>query len=532
VTDRTAAAPIRRIVIVGGGTAGWMAAAAVSRLISADVSVTLVESEEIGTVGVGEATIPSLQDFNRYLGIDEAEFMRATGGTFKLGIEFVNWGRIGDRYIHPFGVHGRDVLGVQFHQIWLRQSRLDGGADVGAIEEYCLAAMAAREGRFTHPIASPGAVLSSLRYAFHIDASRYAQFLRRYAEERGVARVEGKVAKVDVVSDTGHIEAISLENGRRFEGDLFIDCSGFRSILLGAALAVPFRSWQHWLPCDRAVAVPTISAGGLAPYTRATASGSGWRWRIPLQHRNGNGQVYASAFCDDQQAIDELAQNLDSAPAGDMRQLRFEAGVRERLWERNCVAIGLSGGFLEPLESTSIYLIQAGISRLMSLLPDSSFRPLERDEYNRLMITDYEQVRDFIILHYCATSRDDTAFWNHCRTMELPHALADKLEFWRARAKIARDPAELFTDDSWIAVLIGQNVEPMGFDPLLATLPTDETESFMRHLRGVIAGTAAAMPAHADYIAQHCAAHAAAATAPSGSLPTFDFGADEMAKAQ
>ena len=504
-------APLRKVVIVGGGTAGWMAAAALARLTGAGTEVILVESEEIGTVGVGEATIPSLLDFNRYLGIDEDAFVAATGATFKLGIEFRDWGQLGDRYLHPFGTHGRDVEGVKFHQLWLRQSRLDGPAGkVGPLEDYCLTAVAARLNRFDRPAANPAAVLSTLRYAFHFDASLYAGFLRQLAEAGGVRRVEGRIGSVDLAPENGFVRAVELVDGRRVEGDFFIDCSGFRSLLLGNALGVPFTSWQHWLPCDRALAVPSANAGSLTPYTRASAGTAGWRWRIPLQHRVGNGHVYASAFISDEQAERDLLGGLEGAALADARPLRFTAGVRERLWERNCVAIGLAGGFLEPLESTSIHLIQSGITRLMSLFPDSGFAASERAEYNRLLRTEYEQIRDFVILHYHATGRDDSAFWNHCRTMAPPDTLAEKMALWRARARVIRDQGGLFSDDSWIAVLFGQGVEPAGYDPLVAGLPIDETRRFLRHLRDVIGQTARAMPDHADFIARHCPASLAA----------------------
>ena len=504
--------PIREIVIVGGGTAGWMAAAALSRLTAAGVAITLVESDEIGTIGVGEATIPSLHDFNRLLGIDEDEFVRATRATFKLGIEFVDWARPGDRYLHPFGTHGRDVQGLKFHQLWLRQSRLGGAAgDVGQLDEYCLSAVAARAGRFARPSDNPAAVLASLGYAFHFDAGLYARYLRQRSEAAGVTRVEGKIVAVDRDGVSGHIAAIMLADARRVGGELFVDCSGFRSLLLGEALGVPFTSWQHWLPCDRALAVPSSGAGGLLPYTRATAGRAGWRWRIPLQHRVGNGHVYASAFCGDGEAEDELLRGIDGAPLGEVRQLRFVAGVRDRLWDGNCVALGLAGGFLEPLESTSIHLIQSGIARLMSLFPDTSFADAERDEYNRLLRLEYEQVRDFIILHYHATTRDDSDFWNQCRTMEVPVSLANKIELWRSKARVIRDQGGLFTDDSWIAVLAGQGAAPVSYDPLADTLSVDETGRFMRHLRELIAKTAVAMPRHEDFITRHCRADLASA---------------------
>ncbi|MCW3849507.1 tryptophan 7-halogenase [Sphingomonas sp. LB-2] len=501
--------PISRIVIAGGGTAGWMTAAAMARMLGEDVSVTLVESEEIGTVGVGEATIPPLHDFNRLLGFDENDFIRQTQATFKLGIEFVDWARIGDRYIHPFGVYGRDVQGVKFHQLWLRQSRLEGGADVGPIDDYCLSVVAARMGRFTRPSANPAAVLSTLRYAFHFDASLYARFLRSFAEEGGVRRVEGKIASVEQNGETGFLEALTLEDGRRVEGDFFVDCTGFRSLLLGQTLGVGYRSWQHWLPCDRAVAVPSEVAGPPVPYTRASAGNAGWRWRIPLQHRVGNGLVYSSAHISDDEATRQVLDGLDAPAAADPRLLRFTAGRRERLWEKNCVAIGLASGFIEPLESTSIHLIQQGITRLMALFPDKGFAQAEIDRYNRWLITEYELIRDFIILHYHATERSDSDFWNHCRTMEVPDSLAAKLALWRGKARSIREQDDLFTEDSWYAVLFGQRIIPQSFDPLVHGLPVEEAGRFMAHLRDVIGKTAAAMPSHGDFIAQNCAAKAA-----------------------
>ncbi|MBM6578089.1 tryptophan 7-halogenase [Microvirga sp. SRT01] len=499
--------PIRKVVIVGGGTAGWMAAAALSRLTAAGVAITLVESEDIGTIGVGEATIPSLHDFNRLLGIDEDAFVRATRATFKLGIEFVGWGRIGDRYMHPFGTHGRDVEGVKFHQLWLRQSRIDGAAgDVGRLDEYCLSAVAAHAGRFTRPSDNPATVLASLGYAFHFDAGLYGRYLRQLSERTGVTRIEGRVTAVERSEHNGHIAAVVLDGGRRIDGELFVDCSGFRSLLLGDAMGVAFDSWQHWLPCDRALAVPSTSTAALLPYTRATAGTAGWRWRIPLQHRVGNGHVYASAFQDEAQAEDDLLRGLDGAALGDARRLRFVAGVRQRLWEGNCVALGLAGGFLEPLESTSIHLVQSGISRLLSLFPDTGFASAERDEYNRLLRLEYEQIRDFIILHYHATTRDDSPFWNHCRTMDIPASLSGKIALWRSRARVIRDQGGLFTDDSWIAVLAGQEPAPTSYDPLVDTLPVEEAGRFMHHLRDMIAKTAAAMPRHDAFIDRHCRA--------------------------
>ncbi len=500
----SAAAPITSIVIVGGGTAGWMTAAAMARLAQAGVRVTLVESEEIGTVGVGEATIPSILDFLRMLDLDEDDALRRTGATFKLGIEFRDWGAVGERYLHPFGSFGRDVQGVAFHQLWLRQLR--AGAEPGPLEDYCLCAAAARLGRFARPDPNPSAVLSSLRYAFHFDASLFARYLRDHAEACGVRRVEGRIATAELAADSGNVASVTLADGRRIAGELFVDCSGFRSLLLGDALGVAWEGWERWLPNDRALAVPSAAATPPLPYTRATAGTAGWRWRIPLQHRTGNGHVYASSFLDDSAAERALLDGLEEAAVGDVRPLRFSAGVRARLWERNCVGIGLAGGFLEPLESTSIHLIQTGIARLMALFPDTGFAAAERDEYNRQLRREYEHARDFIILHYKATRRDDSAYWRYLRSMVVPDTLAERIALWRGRARVAHDRGELFTPDSWIAVLMGQEPAPAGFDPLAALLPADGTGRFMAHLRDVIGRTAAAMPPHEQFIARHCAA--------------------------
>jgi len=500
------AGPVRRVVVLGGGTAGWMTAAALSRLIvpGGGVSVTLVESDDIGTVGVGEATIPSILDFLAMLEVDEDAFVRATGATFKLGIAFADWRRVGESYIHPFGSFGRDALGVPFHQMWLR--RLRQGAAPGSLTDYCLCAAAAARGRFTRPEGAPGSVLRSLRYAFHFDASLVAAFLRRYAEAAGVVRIEGRVEGAELASATGHVAAIRLADGRRVEGDLFADCSGFRSLLLGDALGVPFEGWERWLPNDRALAVPSEASAAPPPFTLATAGPAGWRWRIPLQHRTGNGHVYSSQHLSDAEAERQLMAGLGEAAVGPVRPIRFAAGMRARLWEGNCVAIGLSGGFLEPLESTSIHLIQAGIARLMGLFPDRDFAAPERDEYNRLMRREYEHARDFVILHYKATERDDTDYWRQCRAMDVPTTLADRIELWRTRARVVHDRGELFTPDSWVAVLAGQGPRPRGHDPLADAMPADGVDRFLAHARDAVARTADAMPAHADFIARTCAA--------------------------
>ncbi|TGX55247.1 tryptophan 7-halogenase [Sphingomonas gei] len=500
-------APLSRIVIVGGGSAGWMTAAALARLVAAGLAITLVESDEIGTIGVGEATIPPLVDFNAALGIDENAFVAATQGTFKLGIEFRDWGHPGNRYVHPFGNYGRQTQGINFHQIWLRQ-RLLGVAetDPGPFDLYAISIAAAARGRFTKPAGDPEGVLQGLAYAYHFDAGLYAEFLRMRAEAQGVRRVEGKVVRVEQSSDTGFLSAVVLEGGRRIEGDLFIDCSGFRALLIGETLGVPYRSWRHWLPCDRAVAVPSAAVAPPVPYTRSTADKAGWRWRIPLQHRVGNGHVYSSAHLEDEAAARALLDRLDGAPLAEPRTLRFTAGRREKLWEKNCIAIGLSAGFIEPLESTSIHLIQSGIVRLMASFPDRNFAAVEIAEYNRWLIDEYENVRDFIVLHYHASTRSDSDFWNDCRAMDIPDSLAARLDLWRGKGRVFRGFNALFTEESWTAVLLGQGVMPADSDPLVAMLPVDETTRFLTHMRNIIAQTAEAMPRHEEYIARHCAA--------------------------
>lgn len=498
---------ISNVVIVGGGTAGWMCAAALSRLIPhAGVSITLIESDEIGTVGVGEATIPTLLAFNQLLGLNEDEFIRETQGTFKLGIEFVDWRELGHRYIHPFGTFGLDMQAVKFHQFWLRLARSAHAADIGELGDYNLCTAAAKLQRFTRPAGGPNSVLSSLRYAFHFDAGLYAKYLRRYSEERGVKRIEGTIDRVDLDRQSGFIRTLRLRDDRRITGQLFIDCSGFRSVLMQKALGIWFESWSRWLHCDRAVAIPCKSSGPLLPYTRSTADRAGWRWRIPLQHRTGNGYVYSSKFLDDERATARLISTLDGEPLSQPRMLRFTPGRCKKFWERNCVAIGLAGGFIEPLESTSIHLIQTGIARLLALFPDRRFSQPEIDEYNRATALEYEQVRDFIILHYKANQREDTVFWRECREMKIPDSLEQKIALFRSKGRVLRRQEDLFTDDSWIAVMLGQGIEPQGHDPLVDSLPLDNAQRFVSHVRELVAKTAQAMPSHGQFISKHCAA--------------------------
>jgi tryptophan halogenase len=505
--------PVKKIVIVGGGTSGWMSAAALARMIEhAGVSVTLIESDEIGTVGVGEATIPSIRTFNKMLELNEDDFVRNTQGTFKLGIEFVDWYRPGSRYLHPFGTYGVDLQGIRFHQFWLKLRQL-GDAGLGDIGAYNLCTTAAHLNRFMRPQGGPDSVLASLGYAFHFDAGLYARYLRRYSEARGVQRIEGKIVDVRLRGEDGFIESVVLDDGRTVQGDLFLDCSGFRSLLLGKTYGIEFLDWSRWLPCNRALAVPCEKAAPLLPYTRSTADAAGWRWRIPLQHRTGNGYVYCGDFIADDDAGARLLANLDGAPRAEPRLLKFTAGCRRKFWEKNCIAIGLAGGFLEPLESTSIHLVQTGISKLMVLFPDRGFSAVEIDAYNAYALQEYERIRDFLILHYKATVRDDTPFWRRCRDMSIPDSLQQKIDLFKGKGRTLPTPDDLFTEHSWIAVMLGQGIDPAGYDPLVDSLPVDNLRRFVRHAKDVVSKTAHAMPMHQAFIDQHCSAVSTPASA-------------------
>lgn len=498
--------PIRKIVIVGGGTSGWMSAAALARMIEhAGVSVTLIESDEIGTVGVGEATIPSIRTFNSMLGVDENDFVCHTQGSFKLGIEFVDWHRQGSRYFHPFGTYGFDFQGLRFHQFWLKLQQL-GEAALADLGDYNLCTVAAALNRITRPRGGPGAVLSSLRYAFHFDAGLYARYLRKYCETREVRRIEGKIVDIRLRSDDGFITSVVLEDGRTVDGELFLDCSGFRSLLLGQTYKIDFQDWSHWLPCNRAVAIPCERTAPLLAYTRSTADAAGWRWRIPLQHRTGNGYVYCSEYISDEDARARLLGGLDGAPRAEARVLKFTAGCRRKFWVKNCIAIGLAGGFLEPLESTSIHLVQTGISKLMVLFPDRGFSAPEIDAYNGYALQEYARIRDFIILHYKATQRDDTPFWRRCRDMSIPDSLQQKIDLFRAKGRALPTPDDLFTEPSWIAVMLGQGIEPEGYDPLVDSLSIEDLRRLVRHAGDVVSKTAHAMPLHSEFIEQNCRA--------------------------
>jgi tryptophan halogenase len=471
---------IRRIVILGGGTAGWMTAAALSRTLAGQqVAITLIESDAIGTIGVGEATIPTIHWFNQIVGLDEAAFMAETRATVKLGIEFVGWNGPGSSYLHPFGTYGPPGDGVMFLHRLIR-GRLDG--DTTPSEAYSLTARIARAGRFTRPVGDPRSLLSTLGYAYHFDAGRYARYLRGLAEKAGVTRIEGKVSRIDRAPDTGFVTALATDTGAEVAGDLFIDCSGLRGLLIEETMGSGFDDWSHWLPCDRAWAAPSAAETQVTAYTRATAAEAGWRWRIPLQHRVGNGYVYSSRFQGDDEARASLIAGMDGPPTADPRLIRFTPGARKRPWIGNVVAIGLSSGFLEPLESTSIHLIQSGIAKLLALFPARDCSALLADQYNRVFGQEMEDVRDFLILHYHRTAGRTEPMWRERQTMDIPETLARKIGAFEQSGRIMLSTDELFRDASWFAVLDGQGVRPRDYNPIIDGASTADN---LRHLEAV-----------------------------------------------
>lgn len=496
---------IRKVVIVGGGTAGWLAAAAFAKLLAGIVEVQLIESDEIGIVGVGEATIPQIRTYNAALELDEDEFIRATQATFKLGIEFINWRKLGHAYFHTFGDNGMPLARTPFHHYWLRARRDPRFADLWC---YSPNAQAALKGRFTRAPFEMAGRSVAIAHAFHFDAALYAKFLRGFAEARGVTRTEGKIVSVDQDPESGFVDAVRLERGEVIGGDLFIDCSGFRGLLIEGALQTGYQDWSHWLPCDRAWAVPTRNTRPARPYTQSISHSAGWQWRIPLQHRTGNGHVFCSTHISEDEARAVLLANLEGEALAEPRLIKFVTGRRNKFWNKNVVALGLASGFLEPLESTSIHLIQAGVNRLLSLFPHTGIHPAEVDEYNRQCTLEFERIRDFIILHYHANERTDSKFWIDCRNMSVPEELTRKMALFAANGVIYREQEDLFAEASWLQVMYGQGVDPVGYHPMADQLSPADLERFLTDLRTVIGKAVSAMPTHEAFIAAHCAAKA------------------------
>ncbi len=495
-----------KIVIVGGGTAGWMTAIALADATTDRIcTITLIESEEIGSVGVGEATIPHIREFNNRIGINEADMMKFTQATFKLGIEFVDWGVKGSSYVHPFGTHGESIQGIEFHQLWGRVRGRDAIADIGA---YSYAIESCRQNKFEFPVDDPNYINSTYSYAYHLDASLYARYLQAQAQQLGVVRVEGRILTVEKHPDTGNITAVKLASGQRVAGDFFVDCSGFKSLLLSQELHQEFEDWSQWLLCDRAWAMPSERLTALPPYTRSTAAGAGWQWRIPLQHRTGNGYVFSSQFTGEHDALEALtrAVTAEGKPLADGKLLKFKAGRYKNTWVKNCIAIGLASGFLEPLESTSIYLIQIAIQNLLKFFPSKNPDEKAIDEYNRIIDNEYARIRDFLILHYKLNDGSKGAFWEYCKNMAVPDSLAEKMELFRRRGFIEGYKYGLFSLPSWVSVFIGQKFYQQGYDPLSLGLSEQELVSKLQEVSSKISNKLSDVPSHQEFIGNFCAA--------------------------
>lgn len=492
---------VKQVVIVGGGTAGWISAAVLARILGNVINITLVESDEIGTIGVGEATIPPILNLNLALKVDEGEFLRETQGTIKLGIEFADWFRQGESYMHAFGLVGKDYPFCDFHHVWTRYRQFQPDT---WFWDFSLNYQAAKQNKFAHLDRIPDTPLPGLVYAYHFDAGLYARYLRHYAEARRVQRVEGKVTGARLCPESGFIQSVRLENGQTIDGDLFLDCSGFRGLLIDQQLQVGYEDWTHWLPCNRAVAMQTESVQEPSPYTRAMAHDAGWRWQIPLQHRLGNGLVYSDTHLSEDEASDRLLKSVAGLPMTEPRPLQFRTGRRLQQWHKNCVAIGLASGFLEPLESTSIHLIQTAIIRLVKQFPHQGIKQVDQDEYNRLSQEEFEHIRDFIIMHYHQNQRDDSEFWRSCAAMNIPDSLHEKIQLFRETGKVNNPTESLFSNIAWQQVLIGQGVIPKDYHPLATTLDEKELEQLAINLKSVIAKTLQALPSHQQWLAAAC----------------------------
>ncbi len=488
---------IKKLVILGGGTAGWVTASLLAKVLGKSISISLVESDKIGTIGVGEATIPPIQNFNAALGIDEGEFLKATKGTIKLGIQFENWGAVGQQYMHAFGSIGKQFPFCDFHHFWVRHRQQGGSSDFW---DYSLNYQAAKHNKFAKVQKIANTSLPGIAYAYHFDAGLYARFLRDFSESRGVERIEGAVANVELDASNGYVKHLHLEGGQIVKGDMFVDCTGMAGLLIQKALGAGFEDWSHWLPCDRAIAVPSELTTPIQPYTRSIAHEAGWQWRIPLQHRTGNGIVYSSRHCSDEKAEETLLSNLDATPLADPKMIRFKTGRTRNAWQKNVVAIGLSAGFLEPLESTSIHLIQSAATRLIKSFPHQGIKQAEVDEFNRQTQIEFERIRDFIILHYKVNQRGDSDFWRQCQQMKVPDTLAEKIELFKESGKVFRDFDDLFTEAAWQQVLIGQGVMPVDYHPIAGNLSNQQLDDLMASLKTLVDGTVAQMPEHEQFL--------------------------------
>ncbi|MEZ9820513.1 tryptophan halogenase family protein [Shewanella sp. 10N.286.45.A1] len=488
---------VQNVVILGGGSAGWMAAACLSKTLGSQLQITLIESESIGTVGVGEATIPSIHLFNQLIGIDEQAFVKATHATFKLGIQFKGWGKEQDDYMHAFGGFGFPFGSQPFFQYWMHSKTL---GNQFSFWDYSLNSQAAKYNKFAKIEKVGETNLQGLVYAYQFDASLFASFLRAFSENLGVNRIEGIVKKTNLSSETGFINSLTLDSGMVITGELFIDCSGFKGVLIEQALQTGFECWSHWLPCDSALAIPTKALTPLPPYTTATAHDAGWQWQIPLQHRTGNGYVYSSRYMTDEQAKEELLNKLNSEPIGPAKLIRFKTGMRKLSWNKNCVALGLASGFLEPLESTSIHLVQFSLGKLLKFFPNKTFHPSTTDEFNRLVNQEYNNVRDFIILHYKANQKQESKFWHDCAQMPVPAALQQKISLFEAQGQVHCSSDELFSDISWTQVMLGQNILPKGYHPMTHSFPVKNLKIHLAETRSIIKQILPAVPKHKHFI--------------------------------
>lgn len=521
----------KRVIIAGGGTAGWMTAAAISKLLGKNLDVTLIESDDIGTVGVGEATIPTLHIYHELLGLKESDVMAATNATFKLGISFENWRNVGENYIHSFGFLGQDCWAAQFHHFWLKGEQRGIVHDIG---DYCLEHLAARERRF--------AVYANQdrNHAYHFDAALYAKFLREFAERHGVTRIEGKIAEVKLREDNGFIDSLRLESGDVYHGDIFIDCTGFAALLIEKALHTGYDDWTHWLPCDRAIAVQSVSNGEMVPYTRAIAHAAGWQWRIPLQTRTGNGIVFCSRYMSDDEAVTKLTSELDGEMLVKPRVIPFRTGTRRKHWNKNCIAIGLSSGFIEPLESTSIHLIQRNIVRLLLMFPAQEIQQSDIDEFNHQALEEVEHVRDFIVLHYHVTDRTDSKFWRYCKNMPIPTSLSHRLDHFRETGRVYKYAKDLFHETSLVQVMLGQGIKPKAYHPIVDLMGDQELNTFLENIRKKVKQNVAQLPLHVDFIKQYCpsidvANQGARNINPSSEFalsPLLDLNVDRIGKSQ